>query len=116
MKWLGRSQFNRPRGIVVLIGTATFSSALWNVSDLARKTQAVLLGEPTGGKPNHFGAQRAFTLPNSGLTVYHSTRRWKRFPELGDVPSIEPDILVRQGVESYLAGRDTVLERAFSWR
>ena len=116
LRWLKRSPFNHRGGIVVLIGHGTYSSALWNAIDLKRNTQAVLMGEPTGGKPNSFGEVRTFTLPNSGLTVGYSTRNWHRFPELGDASSLEPDLLVQEHLKPYLAGRDTVLERAFSWR
>ena len=36
---------------------------------LKEKAGALLVGEPTGGKPSHFGEVKSFELPVSGLSV-----------------------------------------------
>src|SRR5690606_36730387 len=43
-----------------LIGNRTSSSAALNALQLRRATAAVLVGEPTGQKPNSFGEMRWF--------------------------------------------------------
>lgn len=95
--------------IYVLIGRGTFSSALMNAVELSQQTATILVGEPTGGAPNHYGEVRRFTLPNSGLSVQYSTRFWNLVPEL-DTPALDPDILVVQTRERLLSGRDVVLD------
>lgn len=97
--------------IYVLIGRGTFSSALMNAIELRDQTAAILMGESSGGKPNHYGEVRRFTLPNSGLSVQYSTRFWNLVPEL-DTPALDPDILVVQTRKRLLSGRDVVLDTA----
>ena len=40
-------------------------------------TEAIFIGEPTGGRPNHFGEVKSFNLPNSGLSVRYSTKYFR---------------------------------------
>lgn len=110
-----RPQYSQPDRLYALIGRGTFSSAMWNAIDL-RELGGTLVGEPTGGKPNAYGETRGFTLPNSGLYVQYSTRYWERVPELGDAPSVLPDINLPRSALDYFAGVDPVLETAFGLR
>ena len=96
--------------VVVLVGPGTYSSAVLNAWHLRERARAVLVGEPTGGKPNHFGELRRFRLPNSGLEVLCSTRSFELVE--GDPPSLEPDLPVPRTFEDVLAGRDPALEAA----
>lgn len=98
----------RLRGrVFVIIGRRTYSSALLNAIDL-KKAGATLVGEATGGKPNSYGEVRTFTLPNSKLTVFHSTRLFTVVP--GDPLTLEPDVSVQVTAEDYFGKRDPVLE------
>ena len=99
---------NDPDRLFVLIGRRTFSSAQMNALELDQQTNATLVGEPTGGKPNHFGEVRSFTLPNSGILIQHSTKFWKRID--GDPPSTMPDIAVPVLASDYFAGIDRALD------
>lgn len=93
-----------------IIGRSTFSSAVMNAFAFQRTAGATLYGEPTGGKPNHFGEVRQFTLPHSKLVVYHSTRTWRLLRD-EDPESIMPDVRVPNGASEYFRLRDPVLER-----
>ncbi|GAB4552233.1 MAG: S41 family peptidase [Anaerolineae bacterium] len=97
--------------LFVFIGRGTFSSALQNAITLDKDTAAVLVGEPTGGKPNHYGEVRSFSLPNSGLHVQYATRYWRNYPD-GDPLSLEPEIAAPPTIESVLSGRDPAFEAA----
>lgn len=99
---------NRKGRLFVIVGRRTFSSAILNALDLRKKTAAVFYGEPTGGKPNHYGEIQNLTLPHLGLKVSYSTKYFK-FAE-GDESSLTPDVLVEIGLQDYLALRDPVLE------
>lgn len=106
---LWRHRLNAPGRLFVAIGRQTFSSGMMNAAQLDRSTHATLVGEPTGGRPNHFGEVRSFRLPNSGATVYHSTRRFEMLPGR-DAPSLEPEVRVPVTWADYAAGRDPVLD------
>jgi hypothetical protein len=99
---------NRKGRLFVILGRRTFSSAVLNAIDLKKKTEAVFYGEPTGGKPNHYGEIQTLTLPHLGLKVSYSTKYFQ-FVE-GDEPSLTPDVLVELTLDDYLAPRDPVLE------
>ena len=66
-------QFGSAR-LFVLIGRDTISSSLLNALQLKAAPFTTLVGEPTGGKPNHYGNTGALTLPRSGLRISYSTR------------------------------------------
>ncbi|MBK9304699.1 MAG: hypothetical protein IPM94_12675 [bacterium] len=93
----------------VITGRATFSSAALDALDFRQATGALVAGEPMGNKPNRFGQLNSFLLPNSGLKVWYSTKKFNRVP--GDPPLLQPDLAAEQTWDDYLAGRDPVLER-----
>ena len=80
---------------------------------LAEQLGAVLIGEPTGGKPNHFGALGSFVLPNSQLAISHSTKTFVKVD--GDPDSVYPDVLVELDSADFFAGHDRVLEAALRY-
>jgi len=98
--------------VIALIGPGTYSSAMLNAWQLQGEAGATLVGEPTGGRPNHFGEIRVVTLPNSGLEVSCSTKRFRLVQR--DPSSLEPDLLVPQTVADLLAGRDPALAAALT--
>ncbi len=104
----------RERGrLVTLIGPVTYSSGVLNALEL-RQAGALLVGEPTGGKPNTYGELASFALPRSGLLVFYSTKYFRMLDE--DPPSVEPEVLVELGSEDHFFGRDPVLERVLALR
>ncbi len=104
----------REGGVFVLIGRRTFSSAILNALDLKKETPAVFAGEPTGGKPNHYGEVQMFLLPKSGLAVTYSVKYFQVVE--GDPESLLPDILVEPTLADYLEKSDPVLERTLQQR
>lgn len=105
----------RERGrVLVLIGRKTFSSAMLNAKELRDRCGAVLLGEPTGQKPNALGEVRSFVLPGTGVIVRYSTRRFITEPD-ADPPSMMPDVPVEATAADHFAGRDPVMDAALAW-
>ena len=104
-----RPAFKTKGRLYVIIGRQTFSSAILNALALKKRTAAVFVGEPTGGKPNHFGEVQTFKLPNSGLTVTYSVKYFREVD--GDPDSLYPDIAVEPAFADFREGRDPVLER-----
>lgn len=95
--------------LFAFIGNSTFSSALMNAISLKRENGAILVGEPTGGKPNGYGEVRSFTLPNSALSVSYSTKFFNSWPG-GDPESLFPDITAAPSSADYREGRDPAME------
>lgn len=103
-----RESLNKEGRLYVLIGRRTFSSAGLNALELKNQTAALFAGEPTGGKPNHFGEIKYFQLPHSKIPVQYSTKYFTSATE--DGPSLMPDIPVKVNFRDYLNNTDPVLE------
>jgi C-terminal processing protease CtpA/Prc len=97
--------------LYTLISSQTFSSAMFAAMDFRDGIHAILVGEPPGNKPNHYGEQRNFSLPNSKLMVNYSTKHFHLIKD-ADPSTLKPDIAVRRSLGDFLAGRDPVLEAA----
>jgi hypothetical protein len=99
---------NPNKKIFVVLGRETFSSAILNAMDFKRLTNAVFVGEETGGKPNHFGEVRNFKLPSSGIRVDYSTKYFKRSDEKAN--TLSPDIKLELSFSDFGRGIDPVYE------
>ena len=104
-----RSSLAQSGRLFAFIGNSTFSSALMNAISLKRENGAILVGEPTGGKPNGYGEVRSFTLPNSVLSVSYSVKFFRSWPD-GDPESLLPDITAAVSSSDYREGRDPAME------
>ena len=105
---LRKSRFNSTGKLWVIIGKDTFSSAILNSLSLKRHTEAVFIGENTGGEPNHYGEVKEFKLPNSDITVQYSTKYFHWYD--GEANTLEPDIFIEESFTADMEGRDPVLE------
>ncbi|MDX6614806.1 MAG: hypothetical protein QOD75_3992 [Blastocatellia bacterium] len=103
-----RSAFQRPGSLYVIIGRSTVSAAMVNAIELRKDLNAILVGEPTGSKPNNYSENDQLTLPNSRLEVSFSTRYYKLQDQ--DTQSVMPDKLIEPSWETYPSGRDPVME------
>jgi len=115
MKALEQSERFADKGdIIVLTSRYTYSSAMSNAHQFRDRCGAVLMGEPTGGKPNHFGQLGSFTLPNSGLTVHHSTKYFHKVE--GDPDAVHPDVRIGVTADDFFSGKDPVLDAAIGYQ
>jgi hypothetical protein len=108
----GLATYQRAQGFTldVLIGERTFSSALMNEVQLKQRSNATLVGTPTGGSVNHYGEVKTFTLPDSGIPVRYSTKFFA-MDKSHQGGSLQPDVLVTATtVEDLLSGVDTVVQ------
>ncbi len=95
--------------IYLIIGRKTFSSAILNTIELKEKLDNIIIGESSGGKPNHHGEVKKFRLPKSLLNVSYSTKYFELSPT--DEDAITPDIPIEYSSDNYLNGVDPVLEK-----
>jgi hypothetical protein len=98
------------RKTVVLEGRATFSAAGNFVAEVARRTRARLVGEPSGGAQSQWGDSTAIELPLTGVTAHVATLH----QDFGPGVTTEPDVRVDLTAADFFAARDTVLERAIA--
>jgi hypothetical protein len=104
----------RARGkLFVIVGRQTFSAGMANAVEFRKTMNAIIVGEPTGQRPNSYSENRGFTLPNSHLGVSYSTEFHKL--QDADTPGLIPDIVVEPDWASYERGRDTALERILAY-
>jgi hypothetical protein len=100
--------------LVVLTSRITFSAAMQLVVDLEQRTNAVFVGEPTGGSPNQFGDAVAVELPESGLLAKVATVSWETAGSDDERLTRAPDLAVPIRAEEFFAGRDPVLDAALT--
>jgi peptidase S41-like protein len=103
-----RPAINQKGRLYVIVGRHTFSAALANAVDFRKQTNAILVGEPIGERPNSYSENDEMTLPNSHLIVSYSTRYYQFADE--DVPAVVPDHRIDPDWEAFRAGRDPVME------
>ena len=100
--------------LFTIIGRGTWSAAQFLVNDLEKYTNTTFVGEPTGGKPNHFGDSRKITLPNSGITVRVSSLWWQE-DERDKRQWTAHQIAAELTFEDYRANRDPALKAALGY-
>lgn len=92
----------------VIIGRETFSSGILYALQFKERLEAKLYGEPTGGKPSHYGDIQNMVLPNSKLNISYST---KYFSSNINGDTLNPDYEVELSIEDYIIGSDPVLQK-----
>jgi hypothetical protein len=108
--WLEKcDKINKEGALYVIIGRDTFSSALLNAYAIKNKTKAVLVGEPSGGKPNCYGEVESFRLDNSKVKICYSSKYYKLIKS-DRVLSLFPDVERLVTFKDYIEKRDPCLE------
>ena len=78
---------------------------------MEKNAGATLVGQPTGGRPNHFGSVGYFTLPGSGLGIQCSYYYYQDSEPRDYRNEVKPDILIPLKSDDYRNNRDPVLEK-----
>jgi len=107
-----------------VFSNGTISSALLNSEDLLipfpvsiananrnvnLSTRVVSIGQPTGGKPTHYGNVVAFQLPGSGFPGQRSTALWTAPAGIPDSDSLYPSITIPLWSTNYFGRFDPVM-------
>jgi hypothetical protein len=101
-------EINKKGHLFVLIGPYTFSAGMSNAAQFRSETNAILVGEPIGEKPNSYQESREMRLPNSQWVVRYSTKAYKFVS--GSENVVKPDKEIDRSWLEFKAGRDPVLE------
>lgn len=102
--------------VFTIIGRETFSAAQNFVNLMEKHTATMFAGEPTGGRPNHYGDPAPVRLPNSGLEIRVSTLWWQDAHPADDRAATLPHLFVEMSSADYFAGRDPVLDAVIRYR
>lgn len=97
--------------VLVLIGRNSASSAILNAIQIQTSLHAKLIGEAPNGDPNKPGDILPLELPESGLTIFYSTKLLDRNPN-----TLEPDVPIDYTIEDFILGNDPVLNAALAYR
>lgn len=99
-----------PKGkIFVIMGRGTFSAGQNLLTDITKYTNPILVGEPSGSKPNHIGDVGWFQLPYSGLMGMISTQFYQDLKTEDNRKWIAPHIPVSLSSTDYFTGNDKAL-------
>ncbi|HEY1804893.1 MAG TPA: hypothetical protein VGG45_10455 [Terracidiphilus sp.] len=101
-------QLNRAGHLYVITGRATFSAAMTNVTDFRRETQAILVGEPTGARPNGYMENYLFTLPLSKLRGSCAMLKYRFQPD-ANTDTVFPDKRIDPDWRLFSEGQDAAL-------
>ncbi len=98
----------------VLVGNATFSSGVINVTRAMTLLDATTVGQDTGNSPNHFGAPKNYQLPNLGWWLSCSSDYFELLSdsELSKLDltqesiskTLSPDVWISHSIEDYIMG------------
>lgn len=105
---------NRKGHLFVLIGSDTFSAAMSNSAHFRYQTNAILVGQQIGEKPNSYQEAREMKLPNSRWTVRYSVKFYK-FVDDGE-NLIRPDQEIIPSWDDYKSARDRVLDWVLNYK
>ena len=109
-------EINRKGRLFTITGRRTFSAAMNLASDLENRTETLFVGEPTGSKPNFYGEDNPFELPNSKLTGSISNRYWQGGKTANDKrPWIAPDLPANLSAQQYEQNEDPALQAIWDY-
>jgi tetratricopeptide (TPR) repeat protein len=112
---IGRSHLDKPDKLFVIQGRATGSASQHFVTQFSMYTNAAFIGENTGGKPNHYGAQRSFKLPHSQLPIRSSIIFHQDETEWNTENTAEPDFYALLSSDDFRNNVDPALELIFNY-
>ncbi len=110
-----KSRLDAPGRLFCVTDRRTFSAAVNAATRIERETWALFVGEPMGGRPNHFGDAEEITLPGTGSRLFVSSVRWQDSDPRDARPWIRPDVPAPIRIADRLSGRDPALEAVLAF-
>jgi hypothetical protein len=111
-----KSKVNERGKLFTFIGRQTFSAAQNLVNELEKYTNVIFVGEPTGGRPNHYGDAHPFALPNSGLVIRASSVWWQDLPPFDQRNWTAPEIAAEFTASDYRNNQDPALDAVLEYK
>lgn len=97
--------------VYFLVGDGTYSSAIILSSLIKDNKLFMIVGQPTRGRPSHYGETLVLKLPNSGIVCRISCKKFFR-PDIGkdSEDSLYPDVEIWPTFDDIRCGRDPVFD------
>lgn len=97
--------------VYFLVGDGTYSSAIILSSLVKDNKLFTIVGQPTRGRPSHYGETLVLKLPNSSIVCRISCKKFFR-PDHGrdSQDSLYPDVEIWPTFDDYRYGRDPVFD------
>ncbi len=102
--------------LFVIIGRATFSAAQNTTSELERRTKAILVGEPTGSRPNFIGESLRVPLPYSNWVLSPSDLWWQHSMAMDYRSWTPPQLYAPPTAASFRAHTDPCMDVITAFR
>lgn len=97
--------------VYFLVGDGTYSSAIILASLVKDNKLFMTVGQPTRGRPSHYGETLVLKLPNSGIVCRISCKKFFRPDTVKDSEdALYPDVIIWPTFEDVKYGRDSVFE------
>lgn len=110
LKTLESFEIMNPDGkVFVIIGRETFSAGHNLLTEITKNINPILVGEPSGSKPNHIGESGWFRLPYSGVMGLVSTQFHQDSKPEDNRKWIAPHIPISLSSTDYFNGNDRAL-------
>lgn len=108
---LARAQLDRPERLFVIINRGVGSAAQHFANVFAQYTNATFVGEPTGSRPNFYGAMRTFPLPrHKGVVIAASSKVWQDWDSDNHELRLVPRFDAALTAADFKANRDPALD------
>ena len=105
-------ELNAENKLYIITRRKTFSSAVLNCLYARANSNAIFIGEATGGNPNGYGEVLVMELPNSKKKLSYSIKKFESFDKA--MNPFEPNINVEINSTDYFEDRDPVFEAIIS--
>ncbi len=104
---IARPYIDRSDKLFLITGRVTYSAAVHFTTVFDRYTDATIVGEPSSGRPNHYGAVRKFRLPNHPQVEIHCSVDYYQDSEPFDFNiTNKPDIVAKMTAIDYQSNID----------
>ncbi len=111
ISWLRELSENSDIRLYLIIGRWTYSSGILNAIEISEIAGVTVLGENTGGSPNHLGEVRTTQLPWSGLSVSYPTKYFQRVE--GEGTTMRPDVQIPLDAGMLFNGENRILDTIY---
>ena len=108
ISWLREISENGDIQLYLIIGRWTYSSGILNAIEISEIAGVTVLGENTGGAPNHLGEVKTTQLPWSGLSVSYPTKYFQFVT--GEGTTMRPDVLIPLDAGMLFGGENRILD------
>ena len=107
---IARPHIDQPDRLFLITGRVTYSAAVHFTNVFKKYTNVTIIGEPSSGRPNHYGAVRKFRLPNHPQVEIHCSVDYYQDSEPFDFNITNaPEIVVEMTAEDYRSNKDPAM-------